>query len=396
MDVDAFFPSVEQLLIPRLRGRPVAVGSGCVASCSYEARRLGLHAGMALGRARQLCPELVILAGQQAIYRCFAEQIWEICRRYTDTLETFLDEAYGEVGSAAAFGGGPAALGREIQSLVREEAGLSVSIGLGANRMLAKLATRSVKPGGVRWIAPGEANDFLTDLPIDSLLGVGPKTAAMMGDLNIATVGQLRRLSREALAAMLGRRGEWLYERCRGRDIQPGKRTPGRKLPKTISRETTFHQPLCDGEQIRAMLQYLLERAMRTVRQEGLQTRTVELSIRYDDWKAYAARRSLAAPTTFDGEVLAVVYRLFDRLHTRRVALRTVGVVLSGLTPADRSPTLFDRPGETRARNLYDAVDAIRSRWGHAAVIKGDSINLLGTLERNDHGFVLRTPSLTK
>jgi len=399
VDVDAFFASVEQLLIPRLRGRPVAVGNGCIASCSYEARRFGLHAGMPLGRAKRICPELVIMDGQQSIYRCFAEHVWDICRRYADGLETFLDEAYGDAGGMSALHGEPPALGRKLQTAVRDEVGLSVTVGLAANRMLAKLASKSAKPGGVRWIAPAEGPDFLAGLPVSSLPGAGPKTVRMLADFNIATVAQLRCLSRQDLRAMLGERGEALYERCRGRDVEGAERPAAgepRKLPRTISRETTFHRPECDLGQIRAMLFYLLERAMRTVRQTGLTTRTVELTVRYDDWKQSAARTVLPHPTQLDHEAFAAVENLLGRLYTRRVALRGVGVVLSGLQQADNAPTLFDDPAQTRARHLHEAVDAIRGRWGHAAVVAGDSIDLLGRLRQDDYGFVLRTPSLTK
>jgi DNA polymerase IV len=413
LDVDAFFASVEQLLIPALRGRPVAVGNGCIASCSYEARRFGLHAGVSLVDAKKRCPELVILDGQYPIYRCFAEQIWEICRRYTMSLETFLDEAYGQVDveglrlsleepqtGIAQHRPTPQMLGLRLQRQVREETGLDVSVGLGANRMLAKLASKAAKPAGVRWISPGQAADVVAALPIRSIPGIGSKTAHILADLNIATGGDLRRLSREDLVAMFGVRGEVLYERCRGNDIeiagpgQGGLGTP-RKLPRTISRETTFHSPQSDPKQIRGMLFYLLERAMRTVRQAHLVARTVELVIRYDDWKQYEARQSLEE-TELDGEVFAVVESLLTRLHTRRVSLRHVGVVLLNFRRAEATPSLFEPAGRQRRRDLHRAVDAIRDRWGHGAIVAGESASLLGRLKQNDYGFVLRTPSLTK
>lgn len=399
VDVDAFFASVEQLLIPRLRRRPVAVGNGCIASCSYEARQFGLRAGMSLRRARQVCPDLVILDGQYSIYRCFAEQIWDICRRYTGALETFLDEAYGDVTGSEGLHGPPPVLGQSLRSTVEREVGLSVSVGLAANRMLAKLASKSVKPGGVRWIAPDQARAFLADLSVRSLPAVGPKTADRLGDLNIETVTQLRQLSCQDLCAMFGQRGEVLYRRCRGQDVHPAGRSrvsDPRRQPKTISRETTFHQPQCDAQQVRAMLFYLLERAMRTVRQAALEARTVEVVIGYDDWKRYAGRATLPQATQLDREMFEAAGRLLRRLHTRRVALRHVGVVLSGFRPVDRTPALFAQPAELCAHELHEVVDAIRDRWGHAAVVTADSIDLLGQLKQNDYGFVLRTPSLTK
>ena len=393
VDVDAFFASVEQLLLPALRGRPVIVGSGCIASCSYEARAYGLHAGMSLRRAMRLCPHAVRVPGQYAIYRCFAEHVWQVCRRYVIGLETYLDEAYGEATGTHALCGGPQSLGERLQRDVRDEVHLPVTVGLAANRMLAKVASHHGKPGGVVWIRPGQEEPFLAPLPVERLPGVGHKTAEMLNDMNVRTVKDLRALSRESLHAMLGRRGEVLHERCRGRDNEA---TRPASAPKTISRETTFHQPTHDPAEVHGMLHYLLERAMRTMREHGLVARTVQLAIRYDDWKHRDVAHTLPEPTADDDDVFEVVLDLFRRLHNRRVALRHVGIVLSRFSPAGSNHTLFDPPRRAKAHEIYRAVDSIRSRWGHAAVVTGKSLELLGRLEQNDYGFVLRTPSLTK
>ncbi len=435
IDVDAFFPSVEQLLIPCLRGRPVIVGSGVIASCSYEARTFGLRAGMELRRAKKLCPGAVVLKGNYQIYRCFAEGVWDVCRRFTCGLETYLDEAYGDA-TGIGVHGSPLELGRSLQAAVREEVGLPVSIGLAANRMMAKVASSSAKPGGVAWIAPGTEEEFLAPLPIRKLLGVGHKTEQKLRDMNIATIGDLRSMSRATLECMFGLRGLELYERCRGRDDRGQRVTPSaadaawaklldsqspppplpqdsqdaqpaapplpaansqpQRLPRTISRETTFHEPTCDPKHIEGMLFYLLERAMRAARRLGLLAGCIELSIRYDDWKHCASSRSLASPTGSDEEAFAVVRELLGQLHQRRVSLRHVGVVLGKLVPAAARGLLFESPAQHRRGQLHETVDRIRDRFGHAAVVTGSSIDLLGRLEQNDYGFVLRTPSLTK
>lgn len=393
VDADAFFASVEQLLIPWLRDRPVVVGSGVIASCSYEARAFGLRAGMSLREARRLCPNAVFLKGQYAVYHCFAEHVWRVCRQYTCGLETYLDEAYGDATGMEAVHGDPPTLGRKLQRQVGEEVGLPVSVGLAANRMLAKIASASVKPKGVAWVRPGDGERFLDSLPIEKLLGVGHKTAERLRDMNIRTVAALRPLPRETLRAMFGQRGEVLYERCRGRDVQAVRPAA---LPKTISRETTFHEPSCDPAEIRGMLFYLLERAMRAARAGGLLAGGVELSVRYDDWKELAAARSLPRPTDVDEEVYQMLLELLGRLYRRRVALRHVGIVLSRFRPRGSVGELFEPDRRIRRRSLGRAIDRIRDRWGHAAVVTGESAELLGRLEQNDYGFVLRTPSLTK
>ncbi len=401
VDIDAFFASVEQLLIPALRNRPVIVGSGVIASCSYEARRFGLAAGMSLHKARRLCPSVVVLDGQYPIYRCFAEHVWSVSRRFVCGLETFLDEGYGDATGMGALHGDPLTLGRKLRDAVRGEVSLPVSVGLGANRMMAKIASSSAKPAprcsspqvGVVWIRPGCEQEFLANLPIEKLPGVGRKTGEKLRDMNIETVGQLRTLPLPLLRTMFGRRGELLYERSRGREsriIRPA------ALPKTISRETTFHEPLCDRKQICGMLFYLLQRAARTVRKHKLLARCVELTIRYDDWTELSAAKALPYPTDDEKQIFPVVLRALKQLHQRRVALRHVGVVLSRFTGEGQEGELFTPPVRLRRRRLCKAVDTIRDRWGHAAIVSGASIELLGRMRQNDYGFVLRTPSLTK
>ena len=393
VDVDAFFASVEQLLLPFLRGRPVIVGSGCIASCSYEARKFGLHAGMSMRDARRLCPRVVILAGDYPIYRCFAEHLWDIARQYTISLQTYLDEAYGDASGMARIHGGPQQLGEKLRCQVLAQVGLSVSVGLGPNRMLAKMASSAAKPGGVRWVAPDQVEAFLSPLPAAKLPGVGRKTAVMLEEMNITTIAQLRAVDRRTMQGLLGLRGLVLYDRCRGEDPQVLRRTPA--LPRTISRETTFHQPTMELGQIRGMLFYLLERAVRTARKARLGAKTLELTIRYDDWKQLSASRSLGEPTQREEQLLVLADQLLNQLHRRRVALRHVGVVLSNFTPV-QGAELLTAPADQRLDRLHEAMDAIRDRWGHAAVVSGQSIDLLGKLEQNDYGFVLRTPSLTK
>ena len=409
VDVDAFFPSVEQLLIPSLRDRPVIVGSGCIASCSYEARQFGLSAGMSLVEAKRRCPQAVVLAGHYQIYRCFAEHVWDICRRYCCAMETFLDEAVGELAGDPATLGSQAngegtllqaeawhpveQFGQRLQTEILTEVGLPVSIGLAANRMMAKLASSSVKPAGVRVIVPGSEAAFLAPLPVEQLLGVGPKLHRKLADMNVETVGDLAALPQNFLRDMLGRWGDVLFERAHGRDtrtLRPG------APPKTISRETTFHQPTCDRDEIVGMLCYLLQRAMRMARQHRLLAGCLETSIRYDDWKSYTARRTLAEPTDLDDHVLPIVVELFAKLHRRRVALRHVGVVLSRFVPAASVARLFTPRAQQRCDSIQHAIDAVRDRFGHGSMVTGPAIDLLDRLEKDDYGFVLRTPSLTK
>ncbi len=395
LDVDAFFASVEQLLIPRLRDRPVIVGNGVIASCSYEARAFGCSAGMPLHQARRRCPQAVILDGNYQIYRCFADHVWEVCRRYTCGLDTYLDEAYGDATGLEHVHGPPETLGRKLQQEVLREVGLPVSVGLADNRMLAKIASGAGKPRGVVYVPAENAPTFLAPLPIEKIPGVGRKTARILHDMNIHRVAELQTLDRSLLRELFGRRGEDLHDLVRGRDHRPIP-TLRPRPPRSISRETTFHQPMTDRAEILGMLHYLLQRAARAVREGRLLVGCVQVTLGYEDWRRVEMQRSLREPSDDDETLYQLAGDLLGTLYRRRVSLRHLGVTFTKFTKAGDRPRLFDEPPLARNRRLNRTLDTIRDRWGHAAVVSGKSIELMGRLEQNDHGFVLRTPSLTK
>ena len=206
-------------------------------------------------------------------------------------------------------------------------------------------------------------------------------------------MGELRCLSCDDLKRLFGRNGEVLFERCRGRD---GRAISEREIPKTISRETSLHQATADPEEIRSMLYYLIERGMRTVRSLGIQSRTLGLRIAYSDWVVKAAQRS-AQPFDLERRAFTLALGLLRTLHQRRVSLRRVGVVLSNFVPGDGDQgLLFEKEGSPRQRRLARAVDGVRKRFGFKSVVVGPSLGLMGKLRLGEHGYVLRTPSLTK
>jgi DNA polymerase-4 len=389
VDVDAFFASVEQLLDPRRRGRPVAVGSGVIASCSYEARARGLANGMPLHTARKLCPELAVLEGRHEIYRCFTDAIWTILRRWAPAIETFLDEAFCDFSGTENACPDFLEVGRRIREEIRAEVGLPVTVGIGRNRMMAKIASKSAKPDGLRLIAPGTEDEVLPPLPIEKIPGMGPKTSALFRDMNVRTIGEFRAIPLATLATMLGKVGAALYERARGNDTRV---VHENEAPRTISRETTLHQATAERRDLEAMLFYLVDRAMRTVRQLGLRTKNVKVSLRYSDWVQDDASATIGA-TSIDEDVQPAARKLLAQLYTRRVTIRHLGVVLSGFVPEDAQGDLFM---EGRLKEMHAAVDAVREKYGHGAIVAGRAIALLGQLPKDAYGYILRTPSLTK
>jgi len=394
VDIDAFFASVEQVRNPRLRGKPVIVGSGVIASCSYEARKYGLRAGMPLSKARRLCPHAVILEGHYPTYRCFSEKVFEICRRVAPQVEAYLDEAYCDLTGTEVLHGDPLDVGRWLKEAVRRETGLSVSEGISTNRMVAKIAGGLDKPDGLVLVEQGKEEEFVGDLPIEELPGIGRSRLEVLRKLNISTIGELRSLDMGSLQALFGSDGVALYERCRGRDSRP---IEEREIPRSISRETSFHEDTSEAEEIEGMLYYLVERAARAMRELGLKCRTVSVHIRYSDSQGDRATRSLLVPTLLDKELFELAVEMLRGLYRRRASLHGIGVRLSGFSVTDEHQRpLFGGQEACKRAALYRCLDRLRRRYGHSIILTGKSLDAAKNLKRDRYGFRLRTPCLTK
>jgi DNA polymerase-4 len=441
IDLDAFLASVEQVLNPRLQGRPVIVGGepgarGVVASASYEARKFGVKVAMPLNQAYRLCPQAAFLPGHFQHYSNASAQVMDIFRQFTPAVEeASLDEAYLDfTGFQRLYGGkilqqGPddrwlLNLAQEIRKKVKEKTGLSVSIGIGTNKLIAKVVSNLAKPAGILLVRSGYEEKFLAPLEISHLPGIGKATQEKLECFNIKTIGDLKRLPRDILEASFGTYGTSLYERCRGLD--DAEVVSEADDCKSISRETTFNEDTMDRTLIEGMLYYLTERAARDLRQTEMKARTVTVKVRYADFDTHSASRSLTQPTDRDCDFQEIALKLVDKLFTRRARVRLVGVAISGLSrPHSFQPGLFfkvadppeaggglpafgggkapGRPGYTKPLwrrredfrfrdGLYQSLDCIRSRFGFSAVISGRAINLLGELKRDFYGFRKRTP----
>ncbi len=373
VDIDAFFAAIEQQRDPRLQGRPVIVGAGVIASCSYEARAYGLKAGMPLSEARRLCPQAVFLEGHAQVYRCFAETIFACCRQLAPAVETYLDEAYCDLTGTERLHGDLLAAARGLKHDIRAATGLTVTCGLGPNRMLAKLAGKTVKPDGLARVTAAEADGFMREQPVERVAGVGHAHAKTLRSMNIHTAGEMRALPVAALERLFGASGRLLAERCHGRDTAV---VNEREIPLTISRETSFHRDTAERAEIDGMLEYLASRACRAARELDLTARTIALRLRYADGEGAERERTLT---------------------TRRVALHALGVTLSNFTAGgSEQGSLFDEREAGRRAALYRAFDRVRAEFGHGVLVSGRALHLKGRLDEDEHGFILRTPSLTK
>jgi DNA polymerase-4 len=403
VDVDAFFASVEQVLNPKLRGKPVLVGRGCVASASYEAKFCGVRTAMSFREALRICPKAIVVPGQYEHYADFAERVRRILETYTPAVETAaLDDFYLDfAGTERLYPDFPGTL-RRLQMEILKRTGLGVSVGAARTKVVASIASRLERPRGFRIVAPSEEESFLTPLPVEKLHGIGHVHAGMLAERGVATIGQLREVPKLALQAAFGEViGQQIWERARGldgREVSTASRSPITGLPstpKSVSRETTIEGGTIDTEFLGSLIEYLSERIGSTLREYGKQARTTGLRIRYvDQFSAHQTVR-LGKPTNDERELLATAKDLFDKLFTRRVAVRLVGVSVTNLETDRRQNELFDTDANRRW-HLNRGLDSVRGRYGWNAVFYGNGLELREHYASKPNGLVLSTPCLSR
>jgi DNA polymerase-4 len=392
LDVDAFFASVEQRDDARLRGRPVAVGTGVVASCSYEARRWGVRTGMRLAEARRLCRPLVCLPGDYRRYEQAARRILTICQDQTPLVEVAaLDDLYLDLTQHAAAAG---RLAGGLRARVREETRLSVALGLGGNKLVAKVATRQAKPGGQVAVPAGGEREYLAPWPVGVLPGAGGRVAERLDRLNVRRVAELAGMPLPLLCGLFGERGRTLHRQAQGIDPRP---VEPYRPPQSVSRCTSLEPATGDRAFLGAMLDHLLERACLWLRFHGLAARGLGLTIRYGDNQGAAGRASFPEATDDDRELREAARERLGRLYQRRLPLRLLGVELVPLQPADRQAGLFPDPEVERRKRLSACQDEIRRRFGFMSLVSGASLLLAERgLEHDRDNYRLRTPCLTR
>jgi len=414
VDADAFFASVEQVVHPQLRGKAVIVGGvpgqrSVVASASYEARASGVRMAMPLARAYRICPEAAFLKGDFRKYAKASEAIFKICRHFTPAVETVsLDEAFLDMTGVVdtrdqaelrasrlrTLFGSPLATAERLKAEVRAGTGLSVSIGIAANKLVAKIASDFAKPDGIALVRRGYEGAFLASMNVREIPGVGRATRERLSLLNIDRVDALREIPADLLRRTFGVAGESLGEHAWGKDASA---VETHALPKSISRETTFEKDTCERELVEGMLSYLLARAARELRLLAMTAKTVTVKLRFADFSTHAKSISLREPGQHDNVFCDAALQLLAALWHRRMRVRLVGVALSKLSgTVQHQGKLFEEREFRKHEGLYRSVDCIRDRFGFSAITQGRSIALLGRLARHRYGFQLRTPSLTQ
>jgi len=375
LDMDAFFASVEQLDNPELRGKPVIVGGapnerGVVSTCSYEARRFGVRSAMPLTEAYRRCPQGIFVRGRGWRYAEISEAVLVIMSAFSPLLEPVsIDEAFLDVThSFKLFGPGPD-IARTIQRRVKDELGLSCSLGVAPNKFLAKLASDLKKPAGLVVITEENAKATLAPLPIEKIWGVGPKTAEQLKKIGFATIGDIQRADISLLERRLGVHGRDLWCLAHGQDERP---VANSDEVKSVGHEHTFDVDIADLEAVKSTLLALAAKVGRRLRRKGLKCKVVHLKLRYHDFTTYTRQRSLGQSTNLDHEIYNAAVELLTA-HFDGRPVRLIGVSVNQLSALGESVEQLNllAPPPERQRKLAKVLDSIKEKHGEKSITYG-------------------------
>ncbi len=372
VDMDAFYASCELRSRPDLVGKPVIVGGdgsrGVVTAATYEARRYGIHSAMPMSRAKRLCPAVIVLPPNFALYTEVSAGVMAIFRDVTPHVEPLsLDEAFLDVSGAIRRLGPPVDIADMIRARVVDEQGITCTVGVAPTKFVAKLASTRAKPDGRLVVPADRVIAFLHPLPVGSLWGVGDKTEEALIRLGLTTVGDIAHTPVDTLIRAVGQAaGTHLYELAWGRDPRSVVVPEGEK---SIGAEETFPRDIDDPEVIHREILRLSERVAARLRHQGFVSRTIVLKVRFADFTTISRSRTLRSGTDISREVYSTARDLYDALGLQRARIRLVGVRAEGLTAAQDSPRymFLDEP-EVGWREAEQAVDKASARFGKGAV----------------------------
>jgi DNA polymerase IV len=378
LDLDAFFCAVEEQENPDLVGKPFAVGGrpeerGVVASCSYAARKYGIRSAMPTAAALRLCPDLIVIHSRHGSYSEISRQVMERLRDLTPLVEQVsIDEAFLDVSDLPETADN---IARKIQKKINNELNLPCSIGVAANKLVAKIANDVGKaavssgkaPNAVTVVPPGMEAEFLAPLPVQALYGVGPKTAQKMAGMGIRTIGDLAHFSIQELSSRFGKNGAEISSRARGIDDRPIVTT---HVARSISQETTFARDINHEGELRKTLLALSEGVGRQLRQSHFSSQTIRLKLRWPDFTTVSRQTTLSQPTDQDETIFQTALSLFYKEWRPGRAVRLLGVGASGLCQPIRQLSFWDVEYLTD-RRLQEAIDSLRGRFGTQIVKRG-------------------------
>ncbi|MFT5479423.1 MAG: DNA polymerase-4 [Bacteroidia bacterium] len=372
LDLDTFYVSVERLIDSRLNNKPILLGGtsdrGVVAACSYEARVFGVHSGMPMRMARQLCPEAIVIRGESGTYSKYSKMVTDIIKPEVPIFEkASIDEFYADLSGMDRFFG-CYQFASELRKTIIRETGLPISFGLSANKTVSKVATGEAKPNNQLRINFGEEKPFLAPLSIKKIPMVGDKTFQQLRNMGIKTVGHIQQMPLEMVQSAFGKNGTMLWHKANGVDNRPVIPFVDRK---SISTERTFNKDTIDVGKLHTIISAMAENLAFQLRRGNKLCAVVSVKLRYSDFSTYS--RQLKIPyTSADHIIIPTVLDLFAKLYNRRLLVRLVGVRCSDLVHGNYQINLFDDTVEQI--HLYQAMDAIRSRYGERSVYRASTM----------------------
>ena len=399
IDLDAFFVSVEQVLNPELKGKPVVVGGkpdrrGVVAAASYEARAFGVHSAMPLATASRLCPQAIFIEGNFPRYRDASQKFMAILADFSPYLEPLgIDEAYLDATGFESIHGSIHQMAEKIRQRVKDKLGLCASIGIASSKVVAKVASDLSKPDGLLEVPLGKERSFLKPLPIVKLPGIGKKSEQVLKGLGVSTIGQLATLPLDVLESHFGAWGKLIHDHANG--IGNDKVEPPAPA-KSTSRETTFAKDTRDVTLLKATLRYLSERVGSDLRQKEKLAKCVTLKLRYADFTTTTRQQTLTQASDTDQTIFETGLRLLkNELPREKQAVRLIGIGVSNLVEAGRQRDMLDSSA-LRLERLNTVIDRIRKKYGFTAIQTGRTLRLKDIFPETDEGYTLHTPSLSR
>ncbi len=368
-DLDTFFVSVERLIRPDLAGKPVIIGGtsdrGVVSSCSYEARRFGVHSAMPVKMARVLCRDAVFIRGDMELYSKYSHLVTDIISERAPLYEkASIDEHYIDVTGMDRFFG-TLQWTKELRKAIIRNTGLPISFGLSVNKTVSKIATGEAKPNGELQVLQPEVRPFLDPLPVSKIPMIGEKTYRLLRSMGIVTINTLSRVPPEMMERVMGKNGIVIWQKANGIDNTP---VQPYSEAKSMSTETTFDQDTIDIVRMKEILVKMVEKLAFELRDQEKLTACVTVKVRYSNFDTHTMQQNIPY-TAFDHQLIPVVKDLFDRLYQRRMLIRLIGVRFSRLIPGSPQLNMFE--DSTDLINLYQALDRVRRKYGQKIVRRG-------------------------
>lgn len=365
LDLDAFFVSVERILNPSLNNKPVIVGGdpegrGVVAACSYEAREFGLHSAMPIRTAYRLCPHGIYLHGHYEEYVRFSDAVENILVQYAPLVEqASIDEYYMDFTGCRNIYGSLFSFASFLQKEIWEKLSLPCSIGIGGNKTIAKIASDCMKPKGITYVLPGMEKEFLAPMPVETIPGVGKVLRSDLNSRGIYYIRDIANLPSEYFSAVYGKYGTDLWRKANGEGseyLSAGFKQKG------ISKESTFNRDITSKSALKDILFRLTGKVCQTLRNKNWQTSNVHIKLRYSDFKTVTRSRKIA-PTDDDQVIFETAWDLLDKAITRRIAVRLIGVGITGFNNFSEQEFLFEDKNIKRKKMLR-AINLLRSKYG--------------------------------